>query len=98
MAALTPEVVEVVGEFQRYVKNRSRGKIESYSLEDLNHINMMLGERDFNADYRMAIRSRISELQALSERNYQTKVRRAGHLISFVLGVLMTLVAQWFVN
>ena len=82
--------LEVMSGFQRYIKSRDLAVIERYSLEDLRHADESLGDRDVNADFRIALRNRIQDIQNKDEKNYQSWVRVVGYRVAFVAGVLAT--------
>jgi len=76
---ISQEAMKIVAAFQRYNENSTEAEIEGYSLEELRRVNQQLGNRDTNADYRLTLKDRISELEKLgeklSERKYESKIR-----------------------
>lgn len=92
---MDPSVMEVVAAFQRFVKTQVQGDIDKYTLADLQRVDAALADRDLNAEYRISMRQRISDMQASGERKYQSLVRVVGYAVAFAVGVLATLVAQW---
>lgn len=93
--AADKHALEVMSRFQRYIKSRDLAEIERYSLENLLHADESLGDRDVNADFRIALRNRIQDIQNKDEKNYQSWVRVVGYVVAFVAGVLATLFAGW---
>ena len=95
MTALDPSVMEVVAVFQRFVKTQIPAEIDKYTLDYLKQVDAALGNRDLNTGFRIAIRQRIAHMQTSSERRYQGGVRIVGYAVTFAIGVLATLFAQW---
>jgi len=96
--AVDQQTLEVMAAFQRYVKSRALSEIAIYSLEDLRRADEVLGHRDSNADFRIALRNRIKEIDEKVERKYQSWVRSLGYVVVFAAGVLATLLAGWLVR
>jgi hypothetical protein len=93
--AVDQQTLEVMAAFQRYVKSRALSEIASYTLEDLRRADEVLGHRDINADFRIALRNRMKEIEGKGERKYQSWVRTIGYVVAFAAGVLATLLAAW---
>ena len=64
-------------------------------LSELRDADAMLGNRDVEADFRIAMRNRIRELEEKASREKDSYVRVVGYVVSFCLGVLATVVAIW---
>lgn len=95
MGALNKETFELMSAFQRYIKTGNHAEIEAFSLAELRLADTRLGNRDVGADFRLAIQRRITDLEANSEKTYQSKVRTIGYIVAFAIGVLSTLLVQW---
>jgi len=93
--AADKHALEVMSTFQRYVKSRDLAEIACYTLTNLLHADESLGDRDVNADFRIALRNRIKDIQNNDEKNYQSWVRVVGYVVAFFAGVLATLLADW---
>jgi hypothetical protein len=93
--AADQHALEVMSAFQRYVKSRDLAEIEHYSLENLLHADESLGDRDVNTPFRIALRNRIQNIKNNDEKNYQSLVQIVGYVVTFVAGVLATLLADW---
>ena len=98
MTGLDPSVMEVVAAFQRFVKSQTPGEIDKYTLAELLQVDAVLGSRDLNAGFRIAMRQRNANMQTSDERKYQSGVRIVGYVVAFAVGVLATLVAQWLIK
>ena len=55
---------EIISAFQRSLKRDNSAEIEKFTLEELQDADTMLGPRDLNSPYRIAIKNRIAELAA----------------------------------
>jgi len=95
MGILNKETAEVMAAFQRYIKSGDPAEIEAFGLAELRLADTRLGNRDIGADFRLAIQNRIADIEAASEKTYQSKVRVIGYVVAFAIGVLSTLLVQW---
>lgn len=90
---------EVVAAFQASFKRDNRSQIEEISLADLRDTDEMLGDRDINAGFRLALRNRIRELEttaALAEqRRHESHVRVWNLIVGAIAGILVTVAAMW---
>ena len=93
---LDEKTLELMSNFQRYIVNHDLSFIESYDLETLQRANQAFGPLDVQAPFRIALRDRIEDLKNKEKVEYDNKVRWAGYLITFGLGIVATLVAQGF--
>ena len=55
---------EITAAFDRSLKQDNKEEIEQLILSELRDADAMLGDRDINAGYRIAMRNRISDLEA----------------------------------
>ena len=55
---------DIISAFQRSLKRDNSAEIEKFTLEELQDADTMLGPRDLNSPYRIAIKNRIAELAA----------------------------------
>ena len=58
---------EIVSAFQRSLKHDNSAEIEEITLEEIQDADTMLGPRDLNAPYRMAMQNRISALSDVAQ-------------------------------
>lgn len=70
-------------------------EIEGITLRELRDADAMHGNRDLEADFRIAMRNRIRELEEKAARERESYIRVVGYVVSFSLGVLATMVAIW---
>lgn len=87
--------MEVVTAFQRYDKSGAISEIVLIKLEELRRTDVRLGNRDVNSGFRIALRNRIRDLEAISDKQHQSLVRTVGYIVAFTIGVLSTLVVNW---
>lgn len=70
---------EIIRVFQVSFKRDNSEEIASIGLEELKQADEMLGDRDLNAGFRLALRNRIETLKDSStkaeQRSYDSKVR-----------------------
>lgn len=86
---------EIVRAFQLSFKRDNALEIAAFGLPELKDADAMLGERDMNAGFRIALRNRIKDLEDEEALKRESHVRVVGYIVSFCLGVLATLVAVW---
>ena len=98
MAAVDQQTIEIMAAFQQHVKSQYLSEISRYTLHDLKRADEVLGSRDLNDSFRIALRNRIKELEGQGEKKYQSHVRVIGYIVMFVLGVLATRLADWLVK
>jgi hypothetical protein len=91
--------LEIVGAFQRSFKIDNKEEIESIKLEDLKQANEMLGERDINAPFRLAMQSRIKEVEDLTskkeQRLYESKIRAWNLITGIIIGLIIAGIAKF---
>jgi hypothetical protein len=80
---------EIVKTFQQTFKHNAEAekKVEAYSIEHLRQVDEMLGNRDIDAGFRIAIRNQIKRLEEKSQRVFDSKVRGAYIIIGLVSAV-----------
>jgi len=86
---------ETMAAFQRYLSTNDRSEIEVLSLEVLRSADEQYGQRDLNAGFRIALLNRIKEIEEDSQRQHQSKIRALGYVVTFALGVLVTLAVSY---
>ncbi|MEO0364968.1 MAG: hypothetical protein AAF265_05680 [Pseudomonadota bacterium] len=86
---------QVIAAFQRYLSGKSRDDIESFSLEDLRRTDEILGDRDTNAGFRIALRNRIKEMESNEERKYESKTRVFDFVLGIAVGVIVSYITRW---
>jgi hypothetical protein len=67
--------LEVMASFQRYIRSNDLSEVQRYSLEELRHADESLGHRDISADFRIALRNRMRDIEGKNEKIYQSLVR-----------------------
>lgn len=86
---------EVVRTLQVSFKRDNAKEIAMLTLSELRDTDAMLGDRDLNAGFRIALRNRMKELEDREAKRHESHVRVVGYVVSFCLGVLATLVTVW---
>ncbi|MCH8248897.1 MAG: hypothetical protein IH913_04760 [Proteobacteria bacterium] len=85
---------EILAAFAASLKRDNSAQIESYSLSELRDADAMLGDRDVNADYRLALQNRIADLEKGVDRKHESKVR-AWHLVTaLIIGLVIAGLAK----
>jgi hypothetical protein len=84
---------QIVAAFQQNFKRDNSAEIETIRLDELRDADAMLGERDLNAGYRIAMRNRITDLDLLEERQYDSKVRAWNYIMGVITGLVIAAVA-----
>ena len=93
---MSQETWNVVAAFQRFVKDNDNSEIEGFTLAELQHANQQLGSNDENANFRLAIKDRIADLQQQNQRKHESRIRAwvwlFGILVALVIAGLTKLV------
>jgi len=88
---------EIIAEFQRSFTRDNEDEIGSIDLAELKQADEMLGDRDLNAGFRLAMRNRIRELEEADSKNeqraYESRIR-AWNLVTGILSVWLLRVLQ----
>lgn len=87
----TDRMFEIIAAAQRSLKGRPDDFL-AVPLHELRQANQMLGDRDFNANFRLHMRDRIADLQAEQMRRSDEILQRRGYLISTIQGIFLVLV------
>ena len=91
--------MEIVAIFQASIKRDNKSAIEELALAELRDADEMLGDRDINAGFRIALRNRIRDLETqaqLSEqRRHESHIRAWNLAVGIAAGVLITLLGTW---
>lgn len=89
---------EITAAFQRSLSRENDDEIESISLVELLQVDEMLGNRDVNAGFRLAIRNRIKDLETkestIEQRHYESKIRALNLVSGIVIGLVIAGVAK----
>lgn len=89
---------EIVAAFQRSFKRDNSEEIEPFSLQDLRQVDEMLGDRDINSGFRLALRNRIKDLetagQRSEQRSHESKVRAWTFVVGIVTGLVISGLAK----
>jgi len=85
---------EIVAALQRLFKNdrEAESKVESFSLEQLRQVDEMLGDRDINAGFRIALRNQIKRLEEKGQRLFESKIRAIYIIIGIAIAVVSGLI------
>lgn len=84
---ISPDAWKVIAAFQRFVKNNDKGEIDQFSLSDLEHADQQLGQKDLQANFRLAIKSQIAEIHKNEGRKHDSRVRA----LQVIVGVISAL-------
>ena len=79
---------EILAAFQASLKRDNSEQVESYSLSELRDADAMLGDRDVNANYRLALQNRIADMEKVDDRKHENKVSAR----TLVIGAIIALV------
>ena len=91
---------EIVAAFQQTFKHRPEAdeKVLPFSLNELRQTDEMLGNRDTEAGFRIAIRNRIKDLEneesRIEQRDYESKIR----IWNLITGIIIGLVVAGLAN
>ena len=85
---------EIIATFQVSFKRDNSADIERIPLSDLRDADAMLGDRDLNAGYRIAMRNRISDLDKVEARSHESKVRAWNLVTGILIGLVIYGLAQ----
>ena len=90
---------EVIAAFQRSFKCDNHDEIESISLIELRQADEMLGNRDINAGFRLAMQNRIKELESqenkTEQRQHESKIRAWNLVKGILIGLVIAGLAKW---
>jgi len=90
---------EIVSAFQRSFKRDNKDEIGSIDLAELSQADEMLGNRDLNAGFRLAMRNRTKELKAAAskdeQRTYESRVRAWTLIPGILIGLVIAGLAEW---
>lgn len=89
---------EIAAAFQSFIKTRDYSSIGAFSVQELRNADEVIGNRDVNDSYRIALRNRIKALDDQHAKDYQSHIRVVGYLVAFALGVLSTVAAYWLLK
>ena len=90
---------EIVAAFQRSLKANNREEIEGIDLVELNQADIMLGNRDINAGFRLAMQNRIEKLESLEtikeQRKHESKIRAWKLVTGIIVALVIAGLAGW---
>ena len=92
-------MMEIMAVFQASFKRDNDKEVAAVPLRELREADEMLGDRDLNAGFRLALRNRIREIEASEEevrrRRYESHIRAWNLVIGIVAGILIGVVTTW---
>ncbi len=80
---------EISAAFQRSLKQDNKEETEQFTLSELRDADAMLGDRDINAGYRIALRHRISYLETQEINKASSRLRAMSYVMVIVTGLLV---------
>ena len=80
---------EISAAFQRSLKQDNKEETGQFTLSELRDADAMLGERDLNAGYRIALRHRISYLETQEINKAASRLRAMSYVMVIVTGLLV---------
>ena len=90
---------EIVAAFQRSFKRDNNEEIVAIDLVELKQADEMLGNRDLNAGFRIALQNRIKELESFEnrkeQRRYESKIRAWNLATGILIGLVIAGLAKW---
>ncbi len=86
---------EIAAAFQRSLKQDNTEEIEQFGISELRDADAMLGDRDLNAGYRIALRNRISHLETEENRRAANEYRALNYLMGVATVLLVAALAAW---
>jgi hypothetical protein len=86
---------EIVATFQRYLSTNDTSETDNFSLKELRSADEQLGQRDVGANFRIAIKNRISELELNETRKHESKIRAWNLLTGILIGVVVMGLGAW---
>ena len=92
---LDTNTLAIVAAFQRFIKDADSVETDTFPLLALKRADAVLGSRDLNTSYRISLQRRISDLESQEDRKRQSILRAVSYIVTFVLGVLVTVAADF---
>ena len=86
---------EIVAAFQRSFKRDNKEEIEAINITELKQADEMLGNRDINAGFRLAMQNRIKELEINEQRQHESKIRAWNLVTGVLIGLVIWGLAEW---
>ncbi len=86
---------EIAAAFGRSLKQDNTEEIEQFGISELRDADAMLGDRDLNAGYRIALRNRISHLETEENRRAASEYRALNYLMGVATVLLVAALAAW---
>ena len=80
---------EISAAFQRSLKQDNKEETGQFKLSELRDADAMLGDRDINAGYRIALRHRISYLETQEINKAASRLRAMSYVMVIVTGLLV---------
>jgi hypothetical protein len=91
---------EIVATFQQTFKHNAEAeeKVRTFSISELRQTDEMLGNRDIESGFRIAIRNRIIELDddknIVEQRKHESKIRIWNLITGIIIGLVVSGVAK----
>ncbi len=89
---------EIVAAFQRSFKRDNKEEIEAIELEELKQADEIIGSRDLNAGFRLAMQNRIRNLENTiakkEQRQYESKIRAWNLVTGILIGLVIAGLAK----
>jgi hypothetical protein len=89
---------EIVATFQRYLSTSDTREVDGFSLKELRSTDEQLGQRDTGADFRIAIKNKISDLELQDTRKHESKIRALNLVTGILIGLVVAGLTAWLFN
>jgi hypothetical protein len=86
---------EIVAAFQRYLSTSDTREVDGFSLKELRFTDEQLGQRDTGADFRIAIKNKISDLELQDTRKHESKIRALNLVTGILIGLVVAGLTAW---
>ena len=90
---------QVIRAFQVSFKRDNSEEIEAIPLKELKDTDQMLGDRDLNAGFRLALRDRIKTLEqnvsTQEQREHESKIRALNLVTGIIIGLVIAGLSSW---
>ena len=86
---MSQEAWKVVAAFQRFVNDNDKAGIETFTLGELQHADQQLGNKDENANFRLAIQNRIADLHRTNQRKHESRIRAWQIIVRIIVSLVI---------
>ena len=86
---------EIVSMFQRYLASKDPSEVNKLNVEELAVVEVRLGLKGINPNFREAIKNKIKELELKEARKHESKIRAWNLVTGLILGLTIAGVATW---